>query len=60
MVKITRLRISDYRGIKALDAGTDGYAPSLYGSPEHFELADAYDRAQEERGDARRAFRGCP
>ena len=37
-----------------------GYRPSFYVQydPRFRELADAYDKAQEERGDPRRAYRG--
>lgn len=38
-----------------------GYRPSIHPwrSLKHALLADAYDDAQEARGDDRRAFRGC-
>ncbi|WP_300684684.1 hypothetical protein [uncultured Bilophila sp.] len=37
-----------------------GYRPSFYAEydPRFRELADAYDKAQEEQGDPRRAYRG--
>lgn len=37
--------------------GVSGYRPSLYGAKVS-DIADAYDKAQEARGDARRAYRG--
>lgn len=58
--EITR-QLSAFRNFEALLDTAGSYRPTIYPeTADHNILADAYDQAQEERGDTRRAFRGSP
>jgi hypothetical protein len=55
---ITR-NLSAFESFQDILDAQGGYRPSIYlVSPASWTLAEAYDKAQEERGDPRRAFRG--
>lgn len=55
-------RLTAFPNLQALLDAPGGYRPSIYRdeSPDHQTLADAYDYAQAQRGDPRRAFPPSP
>lgn len=56
--EITR-KLSSFVTFEELLGAAGGYRPTIHpDSPDKVRLADAYDAAQAERGDPRRAFRG--
>lgn len=52
--------LTAFSSFNALLTAEGGYRPSFYAEldPRYRILADAYDKAQTERGDGRRAWRG--